>query len=287
MKRIFTAALLGISSIAFAATLYPIQLLNPAGSTAGQAPVSTGPTTPPTWGNITASGLVAQAANTVVANVTGSSAAPDAFAMPSCSGSNNALRYTTSTGFTCASGVALTASGLNQFAATTSAQLLGVISDETGSGSLVFGSGPTINQPKIVGVTTNTAAAAGNVGEYPTPGVGTAVALSSATPANCTSISLTAGDWDVYGSIMFTGNATTSTSVRMAGINTVSATLPAAPDLGEFYFGSSSINESISVAIPQTRQLLASTTTVYLVAQATFTTSNETATCKLQARRRQ
>lgn len=36
------------------------------------------------------------------------------------------------------------ASGLNQFASTTSLQLAGVISDETGSGSLVFGTSPTL-----------------------------------------------------------------------------------------------------------------------------------------------
>lgn len=39
--------------------------------------------------------------------------------------------------------VALTANNLSVFAATTSAQLAGVISDETGSGSLVFGTAPT------------------------------------------------------------------------------------------------------------------------------------------------
>lgn len=39
--------------------------------------------------------------------------------------------------------VALTSNNLSVFAATTSAQLLGVISDETGSGSLVFGTTPT------------------------------------------------------------------------------------------------------------------------------------------------
>lgn len=48
-------------------------------------------------------------------------------------------------------GLGLTASGLNQFAATTSAQLAGVISDETGSGSLVFGTSPTITTPTISG----------------------------------------------------------------------------------------------------------------------------------------
>jgi hypothetical protein len=46
-------------------------------------------------------------------------------------------------------GLGLTASGLNQFAATTSAQLAGVISDETGSGALVFGTSPTIATPNL------------------------------------------------------------------------------------------------------------------------------------------
>lgn len=38
----------------------------------------------------------------------------------------------------------VTGTGLNQFASTTSAQLASVVSDETGSGSLVFGTAPTI-----------------------------------------------------------------------------------------------------------------------------------------------
>ena len=46
-------------------------------------------------------------------------------------------------------GLGLTASGLNQFAATTSSQLAGVISDETGSGALVFGTSPSLSDPKI------------------------------------------------------------------------------------------------------------------------------------------
>jgi hypothetical protein len=52
-------------------------------------------------------------------------------------------------------GLGLTASGLNQFAATTSAQLAGVISDETGSGALVFATSPTLTTPSI-GVATGT-----------------------------------------------------------------------------------------------------------------------------------
>jgi hypothetical protein len=57
------------------------------------------------------------------------------------SGSNGALSIDTT--------VALTTNNLSVFAATTSSQLAGVISDETGSGALVFGTGPTISLPSI------------------------------------------------------------------------------------------------------------------------------------------
>lgn len=45
--------------------------------------------------------------------------------------------------------IAITGNKLSDFAATSSAQLAGVISDETGSGSLVFGTQPTLSQPVI------------------------------------------------------------------------------------------------------------------------------------------
>lgn len=137
----------------------------------------------------------------------------------------------------------------------------------------------------IVGTTTNNNANAGSVGEFVTA-TGTAVSLTTATTANCTSISLTAGDWDVVGSIIFNGALTTTTSVYMTGINTTSITLPAAPFLGEFYVGTSGTNTSVSVPVPPQRELLSAPTTVYLAAQATFATSTETVTCNLQARRR-
>jgi hypothetical protein len=46
-------------------------------------------------------------------------------------------------------GDALTTNPLSQFAATTSLQLKGVISDETGSGSLVFSNSPTLTSPAL------------------------------------------------------------------------------------------------------------------------------------------
>jgi hypothetical protein len=52
-------------------------------------------------------------------------------------------------------GLGLTSGKLSQFAATTSAELAGVISDETGSGELVFANSPTLTTPNI-GVATGT-----------------------------------------------------------------------------------------------------------------------------------
>lgn len=56
-------------------------------------------------------------------------------------------------------GNALTSNPLSQFAATTSLQLKNIISDETGSGALVFGTSPTfttsITTPNIIGTGTN------------------------------------------------------------------------------------------------------------------------------------
>lgn len=50
-----------------------------------------------------------------------------------------------------ASAVALFSDNLGSFASTTSAQLAGVISDETGSGALVFGTSPTISNLTVTG----------------------------------------------------------------------------------------------------------------------------------------
>jgi hypothetical protein len=46
-------------------------------------------------------------------------------------------------------GAALASGGLDQFSATTSAELAGVISDETGSGLLVFATSPTLITPTL------------------------------------------------------------------------------------------------------------------------------------------
>ena len=75
----------------------------------GNVVQATSPTiaSPTITGALTATGLVTtadlatQAANTVVANATGSSASPTAFAMPGCSSSSSALQWTSGSGFAC------------------------------------------------------------------------------------------------------------------------------------------------------------------------------------------
>lgn len=70
----------------------------------------------------------------------------------SCTGSQVVRRNAGDTAFECATpagGDALTTNPLSQFAATTSAQLAGVISDETGSGAVVLGTSPTLVTPAL------------------------------------------------------------------------------------------------------------------------------------------
>lgn len=118
MKRFLLGIFAALLSVAASATTFtPIQLLNPAGSSAGQAIVSTGPTTVAAWGGVGVNGIAAIAANTVLANATGSSASPTAFAMPSCTGATNALGYTSGTGIICNSAINAATLGGATFAA--------------------------------------------------------------------------------------------------------------------------------------------------------------------------
>ncbi|MHA6905485.1 hypothetical protein JK151_08835 [Ralstonia syzygii subsp. celebesensis] len=117
MKKLLILALFALSTICSAQTKAPIQLLNPAGSTSGQAIISTGPSTAPAWGNISTGSLSPIAANSVLGNATGSNAAPAAVAVPSCSTSASALNWTSASGFSCNTAVNAGTLGNATFAA--------------------------------------------------------------------------------------------------------------------------------------------------------------------------
>lgn len=141
-----------------------------------------------------------------------------------------------------------------------------IIADTTGSLSRSGGGGVPVE-----GTNTNDNAAAGYVGEYIESEVlvGSAVSLTTNVTANVTSISLTAGDWDVHGSISFV--VSIGTNAIRGGINTTSATLPTIPGKGAYFaLNDSAATDSQTVPGLTRRISLSGTTTVYLVVRATF-----------------
>lgn len=270
MKRLLTGALALLLSIsAQATTLNPVQLLNPAGSASGQAILSTGASSAPVWGVVGLNGIAPIAANSVLANATGSSAAPTAFSMPLCNSVGFALGWQTASGFTCVSGFAPLASPTFTGTVTTAAlTATGAITPSQTAG--------------IVGTTTNNSANAGSVGEYLT-GTGSGVSLTTGTPANCASVSLTAGDWDVWGVITFTPAGSTTMSGYNIGISDVSATIQTNKN--------TSLNLTLTTGLgqgpltPVVRESLSATTTVYAVAALNFAASTATCAGFIAARR--
>lgn len=135
----------------------------------------------------------------------------------------------------------------------------------------------------ILGSVTNDLAAAGNLGEYVTSSV-SAVPLATGVNNNITSISLTAGDWDVDGSSGVVAAAGTLITAAQGGSSSVSATFGS---FGSYWQDNTSFSAAATIvrAMPTTRFSLAVTTTIYLVQSATFTVSTATASGFLRARR--
>jgi hypothetical protein len=140
-----------------------------------------------------------------------------------------------------------------------------------------------------VGTTTNDSAPAGYVGEFITANVpiGSAVSLTNNAAANVASITLTAGDWDVWGTVLFNPAGSTTVASLIASISTVSGAVGILP------YGCSALIAAVfgtgaAQAIPTTtlRLNLASPGVVYLVAAATFGVSSMGAYGFIGARRR-
>ena len=131
------------------------------------------------------------------------------------------------------------------------------------------------NTSGIVGVTDGSNANAGVVGEYisaqvtaPTTG------LTSTSTTNVTSISLTAGDWDVWGVVSYSYNTGTIATKTFAGISTTSSTLSsAAAGYSALIDATQTAGDGLTMVAPPLRINVSTTTTVYLIGYCTFTVS--------------
>ena len=178
----------------------------------------------------------------------------------------------------------------------------GISNATTGNNPALIASGTDSNVAAVIqgkgtsgawiqGRSTNSNAATGYVGEYVSSSiaVGSKISLTTATPANVTSISLTAGDWDISWCLLFETAATTSVTVIRGGLNTATATVGASTE------NASQFLQQWSAFVPgvttlqqngaRSRQSLSGTTTIYLNAQSTFTVSNMFVYGWLSARR--
>lgn len=122
------------------------------------------------------------------------------------------------------------------------------------------------------GTATNDSAATGYIGEY-VESIISSAANFTATGVfeDMTSISLTAGDWDVSVMAQFVANASTSTSTQF-GIGTAAGALTTGLVTG---VNTSQDNAAVALLnltteVPRVRMSIAGTTTVYLKCVATF-----------------
>jgi len=124
---------------------------------------------------------------------------------------------------------------------------------------------------QIRGNNTNTVAPAGYMGQIITSSVATSsVSLTTTTAAQITSISITAGNWLVFGIVGFVPATSVATDVT-AGINVTTATFTTSTvDYSENTGIAAITGTAYTLATPVINLSLASTTTYYLNGAATF-----------------
>jgi hypothetical protein len=148
----------------------------------------------------------------------------------------------------------------------------------------------TVTPTNIVGVTTNSNAPTGDVGEYVTQSQsqGSPIVLTNSQVTNilqATPLVLTAGDWDVNGVLVLATLSGGTMNYMSASIsltnNNLSGDVMATTQLNY------AVGQYTRLPVGPCRISLASTTTVYLVAQCGFTPGTATVACSgaLRARR--
>lgn len=136
----------------------------------------------------------------------------------------------------------------------------------------------------VGGTTTDDDAPAGMIGEY-LENVATFGGMTSNVISDIGTISLTAGDWDVWANVGFSIGVGASMTKAVAWVNTVSAALPAVERaIGTF---GGSINGTFLYQIPtgSLRVSIAATTTIYMSALSVFTGGSVSSQGVLMARR--
>lgn len=176
------------------------------------------------------------------------------------------------------------------------------LSGQTGSGAFVGANTPTLITPNLgnaiasgIVFSPTTAGLRGTtvadeadvliVGEFAigTVLVADAISVSDGVATNITSLSLSAGDWDISGTLYF---ATSGAATTWLGwFNTVSATQPDAIFVTGRQTSASLVNEIFDFAVSPTRILVSSPTTVYLSALASFSTGTALVGGQIMARR--
>lgn len=179
------------------------------------------------------------------------------------------------------------------------------LSGSTGTGNFVGANTPTLITPNlgiatatslafnpttngVIGTTTNNNVVAGSVGELISSSVIFASAVAMATTAtayNITTISLTAGDWDVWGNVAF--NITT-VAVFASVFGWISSTSATIPDLSLCYVDNTTAvsGGALSGTIAPLRFSLPSTTTIYLSGEWSSAGATISGAGNIYARRR-
>lgn len=142
---------------------------------------------------------------------------------------------------------------------------------------------------RFPGTVTNDSAATGYIGELATATLasGSALSLTSPNALTVTSFSLTAGDWDVWGVVDYLAGGATTFTIMKQGISTTAATIGAQDTFSNLALaGTLAAASDMAQSTPTVRLSLASTTTVYLIAQATFAASTLKVYGSIFARRR-
>lgn len=135
----------------------------------------------------------------------------------------------------------------------------------------------------VVGTPTNDNASAGYVGEFVSSVIasGSATSLVNTTTKNVTTISLTAGDWDVIGNVFF--NVSSASQGVSAWCSLTSASFPDSSLRSQVTASIS--NSGAGLTTPLLRVSVNTTTTVYLSGIATFVAGTVTACGGIFARR--